>query len=311
MRQLGMRFRRKRYPMSRMARRRALTGLLFISPWLVGFVLFKLVPILSSLAFSFTDFDMLAPDETQFIGLANYARIFRDPGAGFTLFSTLGFALLSVPLQLLVALGLAALLSSKRLFGKQVHRALVFLPSVIPGAAILFVWFGFLDPSTGWLNRLLLEPLGLPAYPGPFSESGYNLYLTMAAMWSIGPGVLIMLGAMQGVPSELYEAARVDGAGPLLRFLRITVPIISPAIFFSLVINLVGVFGGAVLLDRGRGFGGSGQSAFDSYVYSVMFQQHELGYAASLAWLMFFIMLLTTIALFTTARRWVYYPEEA
>lgn len=287
-----------------------MTGLLFISPWLIGFLLLKLVPIASSLAFSFTDFDMLEPEATRFVGLANYGRIFRDEGAGFSLFSTLGFALIAVPLQLLVSLGLAALLNAKRLVGKGLHRALVFLPSVIPGAAITFVWFGFLDPTTGWLNRLFLEPLGLPPYPGPISESGYNFYLLITALWSIGPGVLIMLGAMQGVSRELYEAARVDGAGPMLRFLRITVPVISPAIFFSLVINLVSVFGGAVLLDRGSSFSGGGQSAFDFYIYWVMFREHQLGYAASLSWLMFLMMLVTTIGLFATARYWVYYPEE-
>ena len=295
---------------TRLRRRRALTGLLFISPWLVGFLLLKLVPIAGSLAFSFTDFDMLEPEATRFVGLANYGRIFRDEGAGFSLFSTLGFALIAVPLQLLVSLGLAALLNAKRLVGKGLHRALVFLPSVIPGAAITFVWFGFLDPTTGWLNRLFLEPLGLPPYPGPISESGYNFYLLITALWSIGPGVLIMLGAMQGVSRELYEAARVDGAGPMLRFLRITVPVISPAIFFSLVINLVSVFGGAVLLDRGSSFSGGGQSAFDFYIYWVMFREHQLGYAASLSWLMFLMMLVTTIGLFATARYWVYYPEE-
>lgn len=300
---------RPRYT-SRLRRKQALTGLLFISPWLVGFLLFKLVPIAGSLAFSFTDFDMLRPEASQFIGLDNYARALSDPRAGYSLFSTLGFALLSVPLQLLAALGLAALLNARRLRGKGLYRTLVFVPSVIPGAAILFVWFGFLDPSTGWLNRLFLEPLGLPPYPGPSSESGYSMYLIITALWSIGPGILIMLGAMRGVPGELYEAARVDGAGPVLRFVRVTVPVISPAIFFSLVINLVSVFGGAVLLDRGSSFTGGGQSPFDYYIYTVMFQELQMGYAASLAWLMFLVMLLTTIGLFVTARYWVFYPGE-
>ncbi len=299
----------KLWPTSQMERRRARTGLLFIAPWVIGFLLFKLGPILGSLAFSFTDFDMLHPKATQFVGLANYAAILHDEGAGFTLFSTIGFALISVPLQLLMALGLATLLNSKRVIGKELHRALVFLPSVIPGAAILFVWFGFLDPSTGWLNRLILEPLGMPSYPGPRTESGYNFYLVMTAMWSIGPGFLIMLGAMQGVPTELYEAACVDGAGPIVRFFNITVPVISPAIFFSLVINLISVFGGASLLDRGGSFSGGGQSAFDFYIYTVMFSKRKLGYAASLAWVLFALMLATTIGLFLTARYWVYYPE--
>jgi multiple sugar transport system permease protein len=253
---------------------------------------------------------MLDPEATRFVGLANYGRILRDENAGFSFFFTLGSALMVVPAQLLVSLGLASLLNSKRLIGKGLHRALIFLPSVIPGAAVAFVWFGFADPMNGWLNRLIMTPLGLPPYAGFFSESGYNFYLLIMALWSIGPGVLIMLGAMQGVSEELYEAARVDGAGPMLRFLRITVPVISPAIFFSLVINLATVFGGAALLDRGSSFSGGGLSAFDNYIYTVMFEWHQLGYAASLSWVIFIVMLVMTIGLFSTARHWVYYPEE-
>ncbi|MEJ2149110.1 MAG: sugar ABC transporter permease [Chloroflexota bacterium] len=301
-------------PRTRMERREALVGLVFISPWVVGLVLLKLIPIVVSLGFSFTDFDMLHPGDTEFIGLRNYAHILEDlfsedGAAGYYLFNTVGFAIISVPAQLLTALGLAVLLNSQRLAAKELHRTLVFLPSVVPGAAIAFVWFGFLDPTTGWLNRLLLEPLGLPPYPGPMSEAGYNLFRVITALWSIGPGFLIMLGAMRGVPPELYEAAQVAGAGPIMRLLTVTVPIISPAIFFSLVINLVSVFGGVTLLDRGTSFSGGGQSPFDFYIGQVMFTSHQLGYAASLAWMMFIIMLVTTITLFATARYWVYYPD--
>jgi multiple sugar transport system permease protein len=301
-------------PQTRMERREALIGLLFISPWVVGFLLLKLVPIFVSLGFSFTDFYMLYPGNTKFVGLENYAHILEDlfsedGAAGYYLFNTLGFAILSVPAQLLTALGLAVLLNSQRLVAKELHRTLVFLPSVVPGAAIAFVWFGFLDPTTGWLNRLLLEPLGLPPSPGLYSEAGYNLFRVITALWSIGPGFLIMLGAMHGVPPELYEAAQVAGAGPIMRLLKVTIPIISPAVFFSLVINLVSVFGGATLLDRGTSFSGGGQSPFDFYIGEVMFSSYRLGYAASLAWMMFLIMLATTIALFATARYWVYYPD--
>jgi multiple sugar transport system permease protein len=281
---------------------------MLISPWIIGFLLFKLAPILASLAFSFTDFNMLEPKGTQFSGLANYAHILRDQEAGFAFFSTLGLAVISMPLQLLVALGLAALLNSERLRGKTILRTLFFLPSIIPGTAILFMWTGFLDPTTGWLNRLILQPLGLPPYPGPFSEAGFTLLSAIQVLWSIGPGFLIMLGAMQAVPHELYEAARVDGAGPLMRFFNVTIPVISPAILFSLIISLIGVFGGVALLDRGNPFTGS-SSAFDGYIYNVMFRGYDLGYAASLAWVFFALMMGVTLVLFKTANRWVYYPE--
>ncbi len=292
----------------RLVRRQALVGFAFISPWLLGFLLLKLLPILASLVFSFTNFNMLNPDATRFVGLSNYARIWTDRDAWFSLFSTISLAIYVVPLQLLVSLALAALLNSQRLRAKTLLRTLFFVPSIIPAIAIFSMWTGFLDPTTGWLNRLVLQPLGLPLYPGPGSESGRNLLLSMLALWSIGPGFLIMLGAMQAVSRELYEAARVDGAGPLLRFFQVTLPCISPAIFFSLVINLIGIFGGVALLDRGTPFSGS-MSFFDNYIYSVMFHDNQLGYAASLSWVFFITMLAVTLILFRTSRRWVFYAE--
>ncbi|TET54243.1 MAG: sugar ABC transporter permease [Anaerolineales bacterium] len=292
---------------SELSRRAGRTGLLFITPWLIGLVAFKLVPIFASLAISFTDFEMLSPEATRFIGLRNYLNILGDEGAGFSLFATVGFALVAVPLQMVVSLGMAVLLNSKRIVGKRLYRALIFLPSVVPGAVITFIWFGFLDPTTGWLNRLVAEPLGLPRFPAP-AVGGLDMYQMMIAVWSIGPGFLIMLGALKGVPEELYEAGRVDGAGPVMRLFNITLPVISPAILFSLVVNLVAVFGGMQLLDRGTSF--TGQSPFDSYIYEAMFQAGELGYAASLSWILFMLMLATTAAIFATARYWVYYAEE-
>lgn len=301
---------RESRPRPRLSRRRrqALTGLLLISPWVMGFVLLKLGPVLAALGLSLTNFYMLKPDETRFIGLANYAHILRDQNAAGAFFATAALAFQAVPVQLAAALGLAALLNHERLRSKTLVRTLYFLPSIIPATAILFMWMGFLDPTSGWLNRFLLEPLGLAPYSGPFSEAGYNLLQMMLGLWSIGPGMLIMLGAMQGVPRELYEAARVDGAGPATRFVAITLPLISPAILFSLVINLISVFGGVALLDRGNPFSGSA-SPFDGYIYDVMFRGNDLGYAASLAWVFFIVMLVVTLLIFRWARSWVFYAD--
>ncbi|HEY4690544.1 MAG TPA: sugar ABC transporter permease [Anaerolineae bacterium] len=291
------------------ARREARTGLAFLTPWLVGLLLLKLLPILASLFLSFTNFSMIRPQETQFVGLANYLQVLTDDVAGVALFSTASFALVSVPIQLIVALAFATLMNSRRLAGKTLLRTLFFMPSIVPGTAILALVLGFLDPNTGWLNRVILEPLGLPPSPGPFTAAGFEFFQILITLWSIGPGFLIMLGAMQGIPSEVHEAARVDGAGPLMRLLKITVPMISPAIFFSLVINLISIFGGAVLLDRGNPFTGS-LSAYDNYINQIMFNDNRLGYAASLAWVFFGLMLIVTLFLFRASRRWVYYAED-
>ncbi len=296
------------FPSLSQSRRQAWVGLAFISPWLIGLVLFKLLPILGSLGISFTDFYALEPQNAHFNGLTNYLHILRDIDAGAAIFGTLSLALLTLPVQLLAALAIATLLNSKRLAGKGLLRALFFLPSIIPGTAIFIIAFGFLDPQTGWLNRLILEPLGLPPSLGVYGESGFNFLLVLLTLWAIGPSFLIMLGAMQGIPPELYEAARVDGAGPVYRFIMITVPSISPAIFFSLIIGLVSIFGGAALLDQGAPFGG-GISAYDNYIGAVIFRDFTYGYAAALAWAFFVLMLGVVLLLFRTARYWVHYAD--
>jgi multiple sugar transport system permease protein len=274
---------------------------------LIGFLLFKLLPILASLVISFTDFHMLHPEATQFIGVDNYARFFTDPTAGYVLFATIALALTTIPLQLCAALILAALLNNPRLKGRTALRTLFFLPSIIPSIAITFMWFGFTDPNTGWLSRFILEPLGLGG--DLFAESATALLFAVSSLWSIGPGLLIMLGAMQSISPELHEAARVDGAGPFVRFLSITLPMISPAVFFTLIIDLIAVFGGVVLLDRGNTFNG-GTSPYDGYLSFQMFNRLDLGYAATLAWVFFVLVIVVTVALFRSSRHWVFYADE-
>jgi len=284
-------------------------GLTLILPWLLGLLLFKLLPILASLGLSFTDFYMLEPGQTQFVGLDNYVRLFQDRAVGYSLFATISMAIGTIPLQLIASILLAALLNSPRLKGSTPARTLFFLPSIIPGVAIAFMWYGFVDPSTGWLNRFILHPLGLTGFNEVYSDAAISLLYAISSLWSIGPGILIMLGAMRGISSEIEEAAVVDGAGPFVRFFSITLPIISPAIFFSLVINLISVFGGVILLDRGNVFSGS-ISPFDGYVSYMIFQEWQLGYAASLAWVFFVLVMAAVVALFASSRRWVYYADR-
>jgi len=284
-------------------------GLLLITPWLVGLLLFKLLPILASLGISFTDFYLLSPDHIRFIGLHNYARLLRDPAVGYVFFATLALALFTVPLQLVASLGLASLLSSPRLKGRTLLRTLFFLPSIIPSVAVLFMWQGFMQPTTGWLNRLILGPLGLTGFDNVYTEGIRSLLMLIGSLWSIGPGMLIMLAALHSLPREIEESARIDGAGPILRFFAITLPLISPAVFFTLVINLVGAFGGVILLDRGNFFSGS-SSPLDGYISDVMFGDFELGYASSLAWMFFILVMIVVILLFRTSRRWVYFPDQ-
>jgi multiple sugar transport system permease protein len=301
----GLNIRMKRI----MIRYDKLFGLLLISPWLVGLLVFKLIPILASLGISFTDFHMLSPGDTKFIGLENYLRLFQDEIAGYVLFETIALAIFTIPLQLGASIFLATLLNSPRLKASTALRTLFFLPSIIPSIAIMFMWFGFVDPSTGWLGRLILEPLGLTGFNDVYSQGARSLLFAMSSLWSIGPGMLIMLGAMQSLSSEVHEAARVDGAGPFVRFFFVTLPLISPAIFFALVINLIAVFGGVILLDRGNIFSGN-ISPYDGYISSTMFREMDLGYASSLAWIFFIIVMVMVALLFRTSKRWVYFPDQ-
>jgi multiple sugar transport system permease protein len=278
----------------------ATVGFLFLLPWLLGFLLFKAVPILAALGFSFTNFKMLEPEATRFIGLTNYLFFFRDSAAAASLFGSISYFLLSVPLEMVVALFLAAVFTSDRLRGKRIMRTLFFMPSIIPAIAIFIIISGLIDPNTGWITRL-------------FHLSQYTplntLFPVILSLWTIGPGFLIMLGAMQAVPKELYEAARVDGAGPINRFVSITIPMCSPAIFFSLVINMISSFGGVALLDRGLSYSQS-LSPMESYITYQMFSFMNLGYASALAWIMFILVMGITILLFRSARYWVHFPEE-
>lgn len=291
------------HPNAGLRRREAIIGLLFLSPWILGFILLKLLPILYTLGYSFTNFSLLKPGETAFVGLENYIQFATDLKAWSGLVGSLGYFITTVPLSVLVALGMAAILSSERARLKPVWRLLIFLPSIIPATAIASVWVGF---NSVWLARLIPPPVGMPLVQG---DGGVSL-TTIMALWSIGPGFLIMYGAMLGVPKDLYDAARVDGAGPLMRFVNVTLPMISPAIFFSVVINLTSAFGGSLLLDRGYIFSES-LSPMEGYINQVMFDYYEMGYASAMAWVMFAATMTITIILFRSARRWVYFPEES
>jgi ABC-type sugar transport system permease subunit len=274
-------------------------GWLFIAPWVIGFILLKALPILAALVFSLTDFQMLTPEATRFVGLQNYIRFLGDVEAGASLFASLSYFLLTVPLELIVALALAAVFTSERLKNKSVLRTLIFMTSIIPATSIFFIFLGSLQ----YADRLIFQPLNLPPL------EGFGLLLPFMALWSIGPGFLIMYSAMESVPREMYEAARVDGAGPFARFFYITLPMISPAVFFTLIVNLTGAFGGAVLLDRGYILNFS-LSPMEEYINDTMFTQSDLGYASALAWVTFAVMMTITIFLFRSAKNWVHFPEE-
>jgi len=284
-------------------------GLFLISPWLIGLLVFKLIPILASLVISFTNYQLLGPDKPHFIGVQNYIHVFKDAVAGKVLWQTVNLTLVIIPLQIAASVWIAGLLSSRRLLWKNTIRTLFFLPSIIPAFAATLMWQGYLDPGIGWLNRLILKPLGLERGLAPALVGGIDPIFILISLWSIGPSVLIMMGAMQSISPEIYEAAWLDGAGRLTRFFRMTIPLITPAIFFSLTLNLTALFGGAILLDRGNTYRGN-ISSYDGYVNYVLLDLFRVGYASSLAWVFFVFVLIVILILFGTSKRWVHFPDR-
>ena len=290
----------------------SLTGLAFVAPFLIGFVVFSALPMLASLALSFTDFDPRRPAEIQFIGLDNYARMLRDPILLESLWVTVRFAVMVVPLTLAFALAVAMLVNSTLLAGRNVFRTLFYMPMQIPIVASTVVWIGVLNASNGWLNYGL-EAIGIPGPNRLNSAVWVGPALALMGLWGIGNMMLIFLAGLQSVPTELYDAAKVDGAGPWARFRNVTVPMISPVLFYNLIIALIATFQyftQAYVISNGRGDPDRATLFFNLNLYREAFTFFDMGYASALAWLLFVIVLGLTILLFRSAGSWVYEGGE-
>ena len=291
------------------ALREALWGYAFVAPWLVGLVLFTAGPMLASLVMSVTDFNLVKPEATRFVGLENYARLASDPTIAQSIVATLKFAVVTIPVTMAASLGFAVLLNHPKLAFKGPLRALVYMPVMIPLVASTLVWLGFLNTETGWLNAIL-SAVGLPRIDWINSEVWVYPALTIMGLWGIGNFMLINIAGLQSVPTELYEAARMDGAGPWTQFRRITIPLMSPVLLYNLVIILIGTFQDftqAFVITNGRGDPNNATLFMNLVLYREGFVYNHMGYAAAIAWLLFVIVLVLTLLLFGFARRRVYY----
>ena len=295
-----------------LASQEAQTGLLFIGPWIVGFLLFSALPMLASLYLSLTDFDPIRPTQTRFIGLANYERMLSDPVLLHSLSVTVRFALLVVPLTMAFALGVAMLVNSRLLAGRNLFRTFFYMPMQIPIVASTIVWIGVLNASNGWLN-IALESVGLPGPNWLNDPNWVGPALALFGLWGIGNMMLIFLAGLQSVPTELYDAAKVDGAGPWATFRHVTLPMLSPVIFYNLIIALIAAFQyftQAYVISNGRGDPDQATLFFNLRLYQEAFRFNSMGYASAMAWLLFVIVLVLTVLLFRSAGRWVYQGAE-
>jgi multiple sugar transport system permease protein len=287
-------------------------GWVFLSPWIFGFLLFTAVPMIASLYFSFTDFNLATPGPMKFVGAANWQKLFTEPENRIAMEVTFKFMLIAVPIGMALPIALAALLNSKYLKGRRFWTTLFYMPYVVPAVSAVFIWNSFLNGESGWLNRIL-RLIGISDPPNYIQDPNWIFFaFIMVGVWGVGNALLTTLATMQGVPTELYEAAEVDGAGNFTRFRKITLPMISPVIFYNLVLSVIGLMQYFVIpyiMTNGTGDPNKSAYFYNMHLYKTAFKFANMGYGAAQAWLLFIIALIITIILFATSRLWVYYSS--
>lgn len=282
---------------------------LFLSPWILGFLCFGAGPIVASLVLSFTDYSLFKPP--RWIGLGNYREMFAsDPLIGKALWNTLFYTAFAVPLGTACAMLLAILLNQK-VRGLSVWRTVFYLPAVVSGVAMAVLWRWIFNPEVGLANTLLRPFLRLFGLADPkwlldpvLAKPAY----VIMSVWGVGGGMIIFLAALQGIPQHLYEAAEIDGAGRLAKFRHVTLPMLTPVIFFSLTMGIIGsfqIFTQAYVMS-GRGVDNS-TLFYVLYLFEQAFRYFRMGYAAAMAWVLFAIILAVTVVQFRLAKRWVFY----
>jgi len=296
-----------------LARREALWGLAFLSPWILGFILLTLLPMLATFGFTFTNITLTQEQPLRFVGIENYQTLFKDPQFWKSLGVNLKYGLLALPVGLALPLILALLLNSRYIKAPALFRTLFYLPYVIPFVAGFFAWSSMLNPENGWINEGL-RALGMQNPPYWLNDIRW-VYpaLVIIGLWGIGSSMVINLASLQGVPTELYDAARVDGAGWWGSLLNVTLPMISPVIFYGLILGVIEVFQYflvPLVMNTGTGAPGGATMFYNLYLYKTFFTFQNMSYGATLAWVLFAIILVFTLILFKTSKFWVFYAGE-
>lgn len=285
-------------------------GYLFASPWIIGFLGLTIGPMLFALYASFTEYNII--NVPQWVGTANYNKLFtNDENFRISLGNTFYYVIVKTPLVISISLFLAMLMNVN-LPGQKYFRTIFYLPTVITGVAAIFLWVWILNP-----NGLLNEGLGVFGITGPnwfldpkWSKPG----LILMSLWYLGSPILILLAGLNGIPRTLYEAAEIDGAGPWRRFWNVTIPMLSPTLFFLIVTNIIGafqVFNSAFVVSNtaGQNPGDPERSLlfYEVYLYQEAFKYLNMGYATAMAWVLFVIILIITGVQLWLSKRWVYY----
>jgi multiple sugar transport system permease protein len=285
-----------------------LLGLLFVSPWLIGFLVWTVYPLISSFYYSFTRYDLLRP--AVWIGFGNYVELFTEDATFIKVIgNTLYYVLLSAPLGVISAFLMAALLNTK-IIARPFFRAIFFFPAIVPTIVIAMVWQFLLNTQFGLINSLL-QGLGLTVIPFLSSPVLAKPSLIMIYMWAQGNAIIIFLATLQDVPRSLYEAAELDGANAFQKFWNITIPMCTPVILFNLIIGFIDGFQSFTLPWLITNGGPSNSTElYGLYLYRNAFEYLRMGKASALAWMLFVVIVIFTFILFRTSARWVYYGGE-
>lgn len=299
--------REKRRKLSPRARREAIAGYLFILPWLAGLLIFTLGPILVSLYLSMTNYEVVrAP---QFNGLANYQFLFKDRLFWQALRVTSIYVFVSVPLGLVLSFAVAMLMNQKlRLLG--LWRTIFYVPNLVPVIASSVLWLWLFNPQFGLFN-VLLQTFGIEG-PNWLGHTRWALpSLILMSLWGVGGPMLIYLAGLQGIPTDLYEACEIDGAGAWRKFISVTIPMMTPVIFFNLILGMIAAFQTFAQAFVMTGGGPRYATLFYVlYLYQNAFQFFRMGYAAALAWILFIMIFALTVLVFRSSAAWVYYEGE-
>lgn len=286
--------------------KRSKMGIVYILPWLIGMIFLTIYPFFNALYISFTDYNLVR--DPNFIGFANYIELFKDEVFIKTIVATLKYTVLTVPLQLGFALFVAFILNFK-LKGINFFRTAYYIPSLIGGNVAISVLWRFLFQQDGFINRLIgvfgIEPVGWFS-----TASGAMSVIVILKVWQFGSAMLIFLAALKDVPADLYEAASIDGAGKAYAFFKITIPLITPTIFFNLVMQLVNAFqefNGPYLVTGKGPLNATYLSSM--FIYDNAFKFFNMGYASAASWVLFCIIVVVTLVLFATQDKWVFYSD--
>ncbi len=295
---------------SKSERKEARWFYIFVSPWLLGFLFFSLGPMLASAYFSFTDWNMF--ERPDFLGLDNYVRLFtKDKLFYKSLYNTFYYSLITIPLSLFISLILAYMLNMK-VKGMRFFRSLYYLPVLVPLTSVAFVFFWIFNTKIGIANQFLAL-LGIQGPSWLYDERWIKTVIVFMGIWQVGSSLVLLLAGIQGISGEMFESASLDGASKWRQFRSITVPLISPVIFFNLITGIIGalqVFTQSYMLTDGRFSPNNAALMMSNYLYQKGFADFEMGYACSLGWVIFVIIIVFSAIIFKSSNAFVFYESE-